>query len=254
MPEENGNLLIYSSTQHPSEVQHAVAKATATSANAVTVQCRRMGGAFGGKESQPALFACVCAVSANKTRRPVKLRLDRDIDMIVLFGDGRPMHRAAVEIATRLGLRLQVVEEGYLRPNFITVEADGVNGYSKMSREPTFYREYNAVLPPDTEPSSENHFIIGSYYAIIYALVTWFGSPFYPRYKHHRPINPWAQMFQHFNTGRVTDVCSNPVRLSLGRRLWIQLNHYDTRFHFFLQLFSNALACGAKAYDHDMAT
>lgn len=83
LPQENENLLIYSSTQHPSEVQHAVAAATATSANAITVQCRRMGGAFGGKESQPALIACISALAAVKTGRPVKLRLDRDIDMIV---------------------------------------------------------------------------------------------------------------------------------------------------------------------------
>lgn len=83
VPREDGDFLIYSSTQHPGEVQHAVAHAIGKLSKDVVVECRRMGGAFGGKESQPALFACVAALLANKTGRAVKLRLDRDTDMIV---------------------------------------------------------------------------------------------------------------------------------------------------------------------------
>lgn len=81
LPQEDGGMLIHSSTQHPTEVQHIVAHALARHANSVTVQCRRMGGGFGGKESQPALIAAAAAVLAHKTQRPVKLRLDRDVDM-----------------------------------------------------------------------------------------------------------------------------------------------------------------------------
>ncbi|MBM3347826.1 MAG: xanthine dehydrogenase molybdopterin binding subunit, partial [Betaproteobacteria bacterium] len=81
LPQEDGCMLVHSSTQHPTEVQHKVADALALRANAVTVQCRRMGGGFGGKESQPALFACVAAVMAVRTGRPVRLRVDRDTDM-----------------------------------------------------------------------------------------------------------------------------------------------------------------------------
>ena len=83
VPQEDNNMLVYSSTQHPSEVQHIVAMALNRRSNDIVVQCRRMGGAFGGKESQPALIACIAALMANKTQRPVKLRLDRDTDMIV---------------------------------------------------------------------------------------------------------------------------------------------------------------------------
>lgn len=83
IPQEDGGMLIHSSTQHPTEVQHIVAHALARQAHCVTVQCRRMGGGFGGKESQPALIAAAAAVLANKTQRPVKLRLDRDIDMLM---------------------------------------------------------------------------------------------------------------------------------------------------------------------------
>jgi len=83
LPQEDGGMLIHSSTQHPTEVQHIVAHALARPAHSVTVQCRRMGGGFGGKESQPALIAAAAAILANKTQRPVKLRLDRDVDMLM---------------------------------------------------------------------------------------------------------------------------------------------------------------------------
>ena len=83
IPQEDGAMLVHSSTQHPTEVQQIVAHALGIHANSVTVQCRRMGGGFGGKESQPALIAAAAAILAAKTARPVKLRLDRDIDMIM---------------------------------------------------------------------------------------------------------------------------------------------------------------------------
>jgi len=80
-PGEDGDVFVRSSTQHPSEVQHNVAKALGLADHAVTVEVRRMGGGFGGKESQPALFAAVCALVAARTGRPAKCRLDRDDDM-----------------------------------------------------------------------------------------------------------------------------------------------------------------------------
>ena len=83
VPQENGGVLVYSSTQHPSEVQHKVAHALGLRSHDVTVVCRRMGGGFGGKESRPALMACVAAILARKTGRAVKLRMDRDDDMQV---------------------------------------------------------------------------------------------------------------------------------------------------------------------------
>jgi xanthine dehydrogenase large subunit len=83
IPQEDGAMLVHSSTQHPTEVQNVVAHVLGRPAHAITVQCRRMGGGFGGKESQPALIAAAAAVLARKTGRPVKLRLDRDADMLV---------------------------------------------------------------------------------------------------------------------------------------------------------------------------
>jgi len=83
LPQEDNGLLVYSSTQHPDEVQHLVAKATDRAAKDVVCICRRMGGAFGGKESQAATIACIAALMTVKTGRPCKLRLDRDADMIM---------------------------------------------------------------------------------------------------------------------------------------------------------------------------
>ena len=82
-PQENGEMHCWSSTQHPSEVQHLIAKVLAIPDHAVTVEVRRMGGGFGGKESQASLIACVAALLARKTGRAVKCRLDRDDDMIM---------------------------------------------------------------------------------------------------------------------------------------------------------------------------
>nr|WP_256735123.1 xanthine dehydrogenase molybdopterin binding subunit [Variovorax sp. dw_954] len=83
IPKEAGAMHVYCSTQHPSEMQHMVAHALHLHANEVHVECRRMGGGFGGKESQSGLFACVAAVAANHLKRPVKLRLDRDDDFMI---------------------------------------------------------------------------------------------------------------------------------------------------------------------------
>jgi len=81
IPGESSDIQVWSSTQHPTEVQHGVARLLGLPFNAVTVEVRRMGGAFGGKESQATIIAGIAAVLAWKASRPVKLRLPRDDDM-----------------------------------------------------------------------------------------------------------------------------------------------------------------------------
>jgi xanthine dehydrogenase large subunit len=82
IPREDGQMLVHSSTQDPGDVQHKVAHALGCDIHTVAVECRRMGGGFGGKETQPALFACAAALLARRTGRPVKFRADRDDDII----------------------------------------------------------------------------------------------------------------------------------------------------------------------------
>ena len=81
LPGEDEDVTVFSSTQHPSEAQHMVAHVLGVAAHAVTVKVRRMGGGFGGKETQMNIFCAVAAIAAKRWNRPVKLRPDRDDDM-----------------------------------------------------------------------------------------------------------------------------------------------------------------------------
>lgn len=83
LPQEGGDMVVHASTQHPSEVQHKVADAIGQPMHAVRVETRRMGGGFGGKESQANALAVACAVAAMATGRPCKMRYDRDDDMVI---------------------------------------------------------------------------------------------------------------------------------------------------------------------------
>ena len=81
VPGEDGDVTVHCSTQHPSEVQHMVAHVLGVPSHAVAVEIRRMGGGFGGKETQGNQFAAIAAVAAKRLRRAVKIRPDRDDDM-----------------------------------------------------------------------------------------------------------------------------------------------------------------------------
>ena len=80
---DHGDMVIHSSTQHPTEIQHKVAEALNIAQHAVRVEVRRMGGGFGGKESQGNALAVACALAASFTGRPCKMRYDRDDDFII---------------------------------------------------------------------------------------------------------------------------------------------------------------------------
>jgi xanthine dehydrogenase large subunit len=116
LPGEDRDLHVWSSTQNPTETQHLIARCLGLRDNAVVVEVRRMGGAFGGKETQSIHYAALAALAVAKTGRPAKLRLDRDDDMIMtgkrhafaidwqvgFDGDGA-LRGAAFELASRCG-------------------------------------------------------------------------------------------------------------------------------------------------------
>ncbi len=83
LPQDNGDMEIHSSTQHPTEIQHKVAEALGIPFHGVRVETRRMGGGFGGKESQGNALAVACAIAARLTGRACKMRYDRDDDMVI---------------------------------------------------------------------------------------------------------------------------------------------------------------------------
>jgi xanthine dehydrogenase large subunit len=82
LPGEDGDITVHSSTQHPTEVQHVCARVLGWDFNRVTAVVRRLGGGFGGKESNATWVAAAAAIAANHTGRPVKLRLPREVDML----------------------------------------------------------------------------------------------------------------------------------------------------------------------------
>jgi capsule polysaccharide modification protein KpsS len=124
-----------------------------------------------------------------------KLIRERRIDGLFVFGDGRPYHRAAIAVAQAHAVPVFVFEEGYLRPNHVTFERDGVNGYSSLPREPNFYRTFehapvpivDAVLPP---------FGATAWFSTLYSLALTFGFFLYPRYRHHRPLNAFTEAYR----------------------------------------------------------
>ena len=83
IPKEDNDFKVYSSTQHPGETQQIIAKMLNQKNNTITVEVRRIGGGFGGKETQSFIFAAICTLLSKKTKLPVKLRMDRDDDILI---------------------------------------------------------------------------------------------------------------------------------------------------------------------------
>ncbi len=111
IPGEDDEVTVFSSTQHPSETQHMVGHVLGVPSNAVTVNVRRMGGGFGGKETQANLFAAVSAIAAKKYRRAVKIRPDRDDDMVAT-GKRHDFH-VAYELGFDNDGRIEAVDATY---------------------------------------------------------------------------------------------------------------------------------------------
>jgi capsular polysaccharide export protein len=119
-----------------------------------------------------------------------KLIRRRHITDIVLFGDCRPLHAAAIEIAQRMRVQIHVFEEGYIRPDFVTVELGGVNGNSSLERDPEAYLAAARKLPPmPTFPGVPSYFGRRAKEDLAYNLSGLLLWPLFPRYRTHRPWN-----------------------------------------------------------------
>lgn len=114
--------------------------------------------------------------------------VDRGITDIALFGDCRPLHQAAIKVARTQGIQVHVFEEGYIRPDFVTVEQGGVNGNSKLSTDPDDYVEAARNLPPvPTFPGVPSSFRRRAWEDIVYNLGALALAPLFPGYCTHRP-------------------------------------------------------------------
>jgi len=124
-----------------------------------------------------------------------QLMSERNIDAVFLFGDCRPLHRMAIEVANDLGIDVWVFEEGYLRPDYITLERGGVNGNSSLPRDPSFYLTHRPADHPETANHPRGSFLPIAVYSAANALAfTLLGSRF-PNYEHHRPLNAWSHTY-----------------------------------------------------------
>ncbi|MEC7520811.1 MAG: capsular biosynthesis protein [Myxococcota bacterium] len=123
-----------------------------------------------------------------------RLIVERGIDGVFAFGDCRPLHRMAFEVSRGLGVKVFAFEEGYLRPDWITLEQGGVNGNSEMPRDPSFYESLSLPDLPEATPIGAS-FHYNSWYSTLSALAFTHLNGGYPHYQHHRPLNAWYHTF-----------------------------------------------------------
>jgi capsular polysaccharide export protein len=120
--------------------------------------------------------------------------VDHGITDVVLFGDCRPHHSMAHGMAKLRKIRVHVLEEGYIRPDYVTLEEGGVNGHSRLPRDPAWFRAEAARLPPVPQglpvPSS---FRRRAYETIRHLWATALYKPAYPFYHTHRPLSPFVE-------------------------------------------------------------
>ena len=120
------------------------------------------------------------------------------IDIIICYNDCRPLHAIAIRLARQMDIEVFVFEEGYLRPNFITLEKNGVNANSKMPRNASFYLNYTPKNLDEKIKNINGAFKFMGFFAFLYWLFAFLLAPFYNNALHHRKLNPleclyWAR-------------------------------------------------------------
>lgn len=135
-------------------------------------------------------------------RRPIaefpgwleRIATERGVTDIVVFGDCRAPHVAARALADRRGLRFHAFEEGYLRPDYVTLERGGVNGHSSFPRSLHALRRLDSALPAPAEPAPvHNGFGARAREALLHHLWALLGRPLFPHHRNHRPLPAWRE-------------------------------------------------------------
>lgn len=121
-----------------------------------------------------------------------RLLINRSVGRIYLFGDCRAYHRVARKVAKRLDVRVFVFEEGYIRPNFITLEEDGVNGHSSMLDEPLNI-DVSHIDLPDEHQQPKHVFQLTALYSMVYYWASAAHHNQFPQYRHHRPFDWFSE-------------------------------------------------------------
>lgn len=162
---------------------------------------------------------------------------DKGVTDVVLFGDCRDHHMPAIRICRELGVPVHVFEEGYIRPDWVTLELGGVNGHSSLPRDPVWYRETAAALPPvpphsQVPASFRRRAIEGLLYNFADVLTRWY----YPGWSNHRPWHPVVE-----GMGWWRKLCRRQEREVSAKQLMARLEASSAPYFLFpLQLDSDA--------------
>ncbi|WP_243652601.1 capsular biosynthesis protein [Novosphingobium sp. PhB165] len=162
---------------------------------------------------------------------------ERGITDVTLFGDCRDHHRPAIEICRQLGIPVHVFEEGYIRPDWVTLELGGVNGHSSLPRDPVWYRETAAALPPvpphaQVPASFRRRATEGLLYNVADVFTRWH----YPHWNNHRPWHPVVE-----GVGWYRKLRRRKEREQLSAQLMAELEASGAPYFLFpLQLDSDA--------------
>lgn len=159
------------------------------------------------------------------------------ISDVVLFGDCRQHHLIATQVSRNLGIPVHVFEEGYIRPDWVTLELGGVNGHSSLSRDPAWYRTMAATLPPvPGHAKVTSSFRRRATEGLLYNCADVFTRWYYPHWKNHRP---WPPLIE--GIGWLRKLSRRKRRASESAQLVSRLKRTDTQFFLFpLQLDSDA--------------
>ncbi|NKJ00060.1 capsular polysaccharide export protein [Novosphingobium sp. SG707] len=162
---------------------------------------------------------------------------DKGITDVVLFGDCRPHHLIARQVCQEMGIPVHVFEEGYIRPDWVTLELGGVNGHSSLPRDPVWYRETAAALPP-VPPHAQvpSSFRRRATEGLIYNVADVFTRWRYPHWNNHRPWPPLVE-----GMGWLRKLRQGKEKRARGAELIARLETSDQPYFIFpLQLDSDA--------------
>lgn len=116
------------------------------------------------------------------------------ISDLVLFGDERPVHKAAIQVAKQLGVRTHVFEEGYFRPYWVTLERGGVNANSALPKDPLWYREMGPGVPDyDNGQAFSSSFFMRAWFDCAYHFCSLANRWLFPHYRYHSPVGAWQE-------------------------------------------------------------
>ena len=117
------------------------------------------------------------------------------IDAVACFGDCRHYHRVAAQVCKEMGMAFYAFEEGYLRPDYITLEQGGVNAHSRLAANPAAMLQYEAASLPLPPAPTQASFRRMSGSAVAYYAAGWLWRTRYPHYRHHKDFSPFRECF-----------------------------------------------------------